>query len=60
MNPKYSVPYFQRMGDIRNCCCHTAVKLHEHGIKVVEIVLKKCLCGIVTVRKTHLLLIKVI
>ena len=37
-------------GDIRNCNCHKKVKLLEHGMKVVESVLKK-LCEIVTVNK---------
>ena len=30
------VPIFKAMGDIRNCSCNRAVKLLEHGIKVVE------------------------
>ena len=28
-------------GDIRNCRCHRAVKLLEHGMKVVEMVFEK-------------------
>ena len=32
---------FKGKRDIRNCSCHRAVKLHEHGIKVVERVLEK-------------------
>ena len=35
------VPIFKRKGDIRNCSCHRAVKLHEHGMKVVDRVLEK-------------------
>ena len=31
-------------GDIRNCSCYRAVKLHEHGMKVV-----KRLCRILSV-----------
>ena len=33
------VPIFK--GDIRNCSCYGAVKLLEHGMKVVERVLEK-------------------
>ena len=32
---------FKGKGDISNCSCHRAVKLLEHGMKVVERVLKK-------------------
>ena len=37
------VPIFNGLGlgDIRNCRWHSAVKLLEHGMKVVERVLKK-------------------
>ena len=28
-------------GDIRNCTCYRAVKLLEHGMKAVEMVLEK-------------------
>ena len=35
-------------GDIRNCRCYRAAKLLEHGMKVVERVLGKRLCGVVT------------
>ena len=34
------VQNFKRKGDIRNCSCYRAVKLIEHGMKVVEIVLE--------------------
>ena len=36
------VPIFKGKGDIRNCCCYRAVKLLEHGMKVVDRVLEKC------------------
>ena len=32
---------FKRKGEFRNCCCYGAVKLLEHGMKVVEMVLEK-------------------
>ena len=35
------VPIFNGKCDIRNCCCNRAVKLLEHGMKVVEGVLGK-------------------
>ena len=35
------VPIFKRKGDIRNCCYYGALKLLEHGMKVVEGVLEK-------------------
>ena len=35
------VPIFNGKGDIRNCSCYRAVKLLEHGMKVVERVFKK-------------------
>ena len=34
------VPINMRKGDIRNCSCYGAVKLLEHGMKVVERVFK--------------------
>ena len=34
------VPIFKGKGDITNCSFYRAVKLLEHGIKVVEMVLK--------------------
>ena len=43
------IPIFKGKGDIRNSSCHRAVKLLEHGMKVVERVLEKRLCIIVTV-----------
>ena len=50
MSVEYLVaPIFKGMGDIRNCSCYIALKLHEHGMKVVEMVLEKRLCRIVTV-----------
>ena len=45
------VPIFKENGDIRKCDCYRAVKLLEHGMKVVERVLKKRPCGIVSVDK---------
>ena len=35
------VSIFKGKGDIRNCSCHRAVKLLEHGMNVVERVLEK-------------------
>ena len=35
------VPIFKGKGDIRNCSCRSAVKLHKHKMKVVEKVLEK-------------------
>ena len=34
-------PIFKGKGDIRNCSCYRAVKFLEHGMKVVESVMKK-------------------
>ena len=39
------------MGYIRNCCCYRAVKLLEHGTKVLERLLEKRLGRIVCVDK---------
>ena len=41
------VQIFEGKGDIRKCSCYRAVKLLEHGMKVVERVLEKRLCRIV-------------
>ena len=35
------VPIFEGKGNIGNCSCYGAVKLLEHGMKVVERVLEK-------------------
>ena len=43
------IQIFKVNGDIRNCCCYRAVKLLEHGMKVVERVLEKRPDRIVTV-----------
>ena len=43
------VSIFKGKGDIRNGSCSRAVKLLEHGMKVVERVLEKRLCRIVSV-----------
>ena len=38
-----------KKGDIRNCICYRTVMLLEHGMKMVERVLKERLCRIVSV-----------
>ena len=38
-----TVSMFKRKGDIRNCSCNRALKLQEHGMKVVEWLLEKTL-----------------
>ena len=43
------VPFFNGKVDIRNCSCFVAVKLLEHGMKVVESMLVKWLRRIVFV-----------
>ena len=43
------VQIFKGKGDIRSCCFYRAVRLLDHGMKVVESVLEKRLCRIVTV-----------
>ena len=40
---------FKGKGDIRNCRCNRVVKLHEHGMKVVERVKEKRIRRIVSV-----------
>ena len=45
------VPIFNGKGDISNSSCYRAVKLLEHGMKVVKRMLGKRLCRIVTVDK---------
>ena len=49
MSSRYSGSNLQGEGDIRNCSCYGAVKLLEHGMKVVERVIEKRLYRIVTV-----------
>ena len=49
MGSNIVVPIFKGKGDIHNCSYNRAVKLHEHGMKVVEMVLEKRLCRMVTV-----------
>ena len=44
-----AVPIFKGKCNTRNCSCYRAVKLLEHGMKVVEWVLEKRLCRVVTV-----------
>ena len=48
MGSKYSGSNLQGKGDIRNWCCYRAVKLLEHGMKVVEHVFEKMLHRIVS------------
>ena len=43
------VQIFKGKGDIRNSSCHGAVKLHKRGVKMVERVLEKRICRIVSV-----------
>ena len=43
------VPIFKGNGDIRNSSCYGAVKLLEHGMRKVEMVLEKRLHRIVSV-----------
>ena len=45
------VPISKGKGDIRNCSCHRAVKLLEHGMKVVKMVLEKSHQKIVSVNE---------
>ena len=40
---------FKMKGDIWNYGCYRAVKLLEHGMKLVERVFEKCLCKIMYV-----------
>ena len=47
------VPIFKEKGHIRKCSCYGAVKHLEHDMKVVERVLVKRLCRIVTVDEMH-------
>ena len=51
MGSRYSGSNLQGKRDIMNCCCYTAVKLLEHGMEVVEIVLQQRLHRIVTVEE---------
>ena len=43
------VPIFKGKGDIGNCSCYRAVKLFEHGMKVVKRVLDNWLHTVVSV-----------
>ena len=49
MDSMFSVAIFNGKGNIRNCSCYGAVKLLEHGMKVVERFFEKRLCRIVSV-----------
>ena len=42
---------FKGKGDIRNCSCHRALKLLEHGMNVEERVLEKRPHGMVTINE---------
>ena len=44
------VPIFKGKGDIWNCSCYGAAKLLEHGMSVVERVLEKGPCIVVSVK----------
>ena len=44
-----AVGMFKGKGDIRNCSYYRAVKHLEHGMMVVEMLLEKWLCRIVSV-----------
>ena len=46
---RIAVPIIKGKANIRNCSCYGAVKLLEHGMMVVERVLEKTLCRIVSV-----------
>ena len=48
------VPIFNGKGDITNCSCYRAVKLLDHGMKVVKRVLERRPCRIVTVDEMQL------
>ena len=45
------VPIFMRKGDIKNCSCHRAERLLEHGMKGMERALEKRPHRIVSVDK---------
>ena len=49
-----AVRMFMGKVDIWNCSCYRAVKHLEHGMKVVEMVLEKRLCRIVSVDKMQI------
>ena len=49
MGSSIVVPVSEGKGDIRYCSCYRAVKLLENGMKVVERVLEKRLCIMVSV-----------
>ena len=48
------VPVFMEKGDVQNSICYRAVKLFEHVMMVVESVLEKRLCRIVTIHEMSL------
>ena len=50
------VPIFMGNGYIGNCSCCSAVKLLDHGMKVVERVLKKGFIGLCLLMKCNLAL----
>ena len=49
MSESIVVQIFKGKNDIRNCSCYRAVKLLEHGMKVVERVMEKRQSRIVSV-----------
>ena len=49
LTPTTVVPIFNEKDGVWNCSCYGTVELLEHGMKVVERVLEKRLCRIVTV-----------
>ena len=53
------VPIFMWKGDIRNCSYNRAVKLDEHGMRVMERVLEKRLGNIVSVVEMQFVFIPV-
>ena len=50
------VPIFKGKLNIRNCSCHRAVELLQHGMKVVERVLEKGFIEQCLLIKCHLVL----
>ena len=54
MGPSIVEPIFKGKDDFMNFSCNRAVKLLEHGMKVVERVLEKRLCIIVSVDEMQL------
>ena len=53
------VPICKGDCEIRNSCCYRVVTFLEHGMMVVEGVLEKRLCGIVTVSEMQFICLSV-